>query len=425
MSRRRAQRSPQRTFIDLFAGCGGLSLGFMRAGWRGLFAVERDPRAFETLRANLIQGHPPHRFDWPTWLPTQPYEIGDFNSFFWRRMREMRGSVDLLAAGPPCQGFSFAGLRKKGDPRNRLFERFFATVKMVQPKYLLLENVSGINVPLGAKAYEANGSRGRPPKAYSHKIRDQLYNRLGYKVVGREIRADEAGVAQWRPRFFIIGVRQDLEPEIDPFEMIEEVRPAFLASKGLRVGETVTVGEAISDLETQGKRREDYPDPPWGFERIVYQGPETAYQRLLHDKMNGATPNGLRLPNHREATVERFRQIIETCRPGVSLSKEDKQRLGGIKKHTLVLLDRNAPSHTLTTLPDDYVHYCEPRVLTVREMARLQSFPDWWEFRGKYTTGGPSRTHEAPRYSQVGNAVAPFVAEIIGLGMARLADHLG
>jgi DNA (cytosine-5)-methyltransferase 1 len=79
-----------------------------------------------------------------------------------------------------------------------------------------------------------------------------------------------------------------------------------------------------------------------------------------------------------------------------------------------VPLDGAKPSHTLTTLPDDLLHYSEPRILTVRELARLQSFPDWFEFRGKYTTGGKRRRHECPRYTQVGNAVPPLVAQALG-----------
>jgi DNA (cytosine-5)-methyltransferase 1 len=86
----------------------------------------------------------------------------------------------------------------------------------------------------------------------------------------------------------------------------------------------------------------------------------------------------------------------------------------GLKKHTVVILDAAQPSHTITTLPDDLLHYKEPRILTVRENARLQSFPDWFAFEGKYTTGAELRTKEAPRYTQVGNAVAPFVSEFLG-----------
>jgi DNA (cytosine-5)-methyltransferase 1 len=95
-----------------------------------------------------------------------------------------------------------------------------------------------------------------------------------------------------------------------------------------------------------------------------------------------------------------------------------------MKKHSFVILHPRQPSHTLTTLPDDILHYSENRILTVREFARLQSFPDWFAFQGNYTTGGKRRTHECPRYTQVGNAVAPFLAEVLGMALAELKNIL-
>src|SRR5258706_540076 len=111
----------------------------------------------------------------------------------------------------------------------------------------------------------------------------------------------------------------------------------------------------------------------------------------------------------------------------VELSKLDRERLGLSKHRTFPMApDKLAP--TVTTLPDDVLHYSEPRILTVRESARLQSFPDWFKFRGKYTTGGDRRKKECPRYTQVGNAVPPLLAQAIGTGIARalaLADESG
>src|SRR5205823_5765211 len=120
---------------------------------------------------------------------------------------------------------------------------------------------------------------------------------------------------------------------------------------------------------------------------------------------------------------ERFRQIISSCRHGVQLSAADRERFG-LKKHCVVPLHAGKPSHTLTTLPDDFLHYSEPRILTVREYARLQSFPDWYDFRGKYTTGGDRRLRECPRYTQAGNAVPPFLAEILGILISDLKQRL-
>ena len=125
--------------------------------------------------------------------------------------------------------------------------------------------------------------------------------------------------------------------------------------------------------------------------------------------MNGEAPNSLRLVNHRPPTIARFKIIQQQYRRGIHLSEAERTELG-IKKHTVMVLDDESPSFTITTLPDDNIHYSEPRILTVRENARLQSFPDWFAFKGKYTTGGKVRVHQVPRYTQVGNAVPPVIA---------------
>jgi DNA (cytosine-5)-methyltransferase 1 len=100
----------------------------------------------------------------------------------------------------------------------------------------------------------------------------------------------------------------------------------------------------------------------------------------------------------------------------VNLSDDDRMLLGMLKRRT-VPMSPTQPAPTLTTLPDDILHYCDPRILTVRECARLQSFPDWFGFKGKYTTGGDRRRFDCPRYTQVGNAVPPLLARAIGIGI--------
>lgn len=421
-----AEPKPAGTFIDLFAGCGGLSLGLMQAGWRGLFAVEKDRHAWETLSSNLVaQEVPTYAYDWPNWLPKEPIEIGSFNQRYHRRLRELRGSVDLIAGGPPCQGFSFSGRRKKDDERNHLFERYIKAVELVQPRFLLLENVKGIAIAHGKKQRAAKPTRGRRPTPFAERIRNRL-EKLGYQVVPGIVKAADVGVPQLRPRYIIVGIRQDLAEEggttPDPFALLESLRESFLAGKGLPVDRPISVGEALSDLEVTGRKRVECVDSP-GFEQIQYERPLTDYQRLLHGSMNGTSPNSLRLARHRPATLERFERMLAVSRRGVSLSKEERQELG-LKKHTVVVLDAEKPSHTLTTLPDDFLHYSEPRILTVRECARLQSFPDWFEFKGKYTTGADMRTKEAPRYTQVGNAVPPFLGEILGRALSELQQVL-
>jgi len=133
--------------------------------------------------------------------------------------------------------------------------------------------------------------------------------------------------------------------------------------------------------------------------------------------------NSLRLVNHRPETIEKFKNILNICRKGVQLTQDDRARFD-IRKKSIVPLAPDQPSHTLTTLPDDFLHYAEPRIHTVREHARLQSFPDWFNFLGKYTTGGNRRSKECPRYTQVGNAVPPFMAEAIGSALLLILNSI-
>src|SRR5688572_6527203 len=132
-------------FADVFAGCGGLSLGLLNAGWRGLFAIEKNPHAFATLKKNLIDGDQAS-FDWPLWLPKTPHDIDSALHKYKRELLSLRGTLDLLVGGPPCQGFSSAGRRDPNDPRNSLFKRYLKLVSYLQPKMLLIENVQGISL---------------------------------------------------------------------------------------------------------------------------------------------------------------------------------------------------------------------------------------------------------------------------------------
>jgi DNA (cytosine-5)-methyltransferase 1 len=411
----------QPTFIDLFSGCGGLSLGLMMAGWRGLFAIEKNPEAFKTLRNNLIDenGHNAGcpRFTWPEWLEVGPHEVAAFIRKQRRYLESIRGKVHLVAGGPPCQGFSFAGRRSLNDPRNELFRQHLRIVDILKPELVLMENVQGINTAFRTGKKRNGEKRGRPRKSYASRIFGML-GEHGYDVQQHVVRAVDFGVPQFRPRYFTLGVRQGLlttEADLNLKKELYHSREDFLERRGLPSNTPDTVLEAISDLTTFGKRLvtcTDEESPP-GFMEIVYEGPLTSYQGLMHKGMNGQVPNSLRLVNHRPETIARFKKILETCRKGVQLSDEDRARLG-IKKTTIAPLSPNQPSRTLTTLPDDLLHYAEPRIHTVREYARLQSFPDWFEFRGNYTTGGDRRARECPRYTQVGNAVPPLLAEAMG-----------
>ena len=128
--------------IELFAGCGGLALGMHRAGWEGLFAVERDPMAFETLETNLVDAKAPFRAfaQWPNWMPRQSTDLVALldDKDFCDHLRGLRGTVDLIAGGPPCQGFSVGGKRDGEDERNSLVYRMLDFVELVQPRAVLM-----------------------------------------------------------------------------------------------------------------------------------------------------------------------------------------------------------------------------------------------------------------------------------------------
>ncbi|MFB9136364.1 DNA cytosine methyltransferase [Vibrio olivae] len=398
------------TYIDLFSGCGGLSLGLGNAGWKGLFAVEKDPMAFSTFKHNLIDGKYAH-FDWPQWLPREATTIQNLLEKYPEQLAALEGNVDLIAGGPPCQGFSLAGRRNAKDPRNKLSDEYIKMVEIVSPKYLLLENVRGFNASFKAP----EGKKARKP--HSMIVKGKL-EKLGYKVFTGFLCSADFGVPQKRTRFIMIGVKKELIDDafLNPFELIAENRRDFLISKNLPL-RPVKVSDAIGDLhvEKNGVIYHSGSDKT-GFKQIDYKVPLklSKYLKVMRKGSGCSKPNSLRLARHKPSTIEKFLNIQRICKPGISLSNEMRLEIG-TKKQAITVLSASEPSKTLTTLPDDLLHYSEPRILTVREMARIQSFPDNFDILGKYTTGGERRTQECPRYTQIGNAVPPFLGEALGL----------
>ena len=116
-------------FVDAFAGCGGLSLGLKRAGWKGLFAIEKDPFAFDTLSTNFPSGDGPFSYDWPSNIERRAWDIHELLAERREALVSLAGKVDMLVGGPPCQGFSHAGRRRADDPRNKLFETYLELVE--------------------------------------------------------------------------------------------------------------------------------------------------------------------------------------------------------------------------------------------------------------------------------------------------------
>lgn len=406
-------KNTQPTFIDVFAGCGGLSLGLMNAGWRGLFAIERDAFAFDTLTHNLSNPRKQVGMKWPPWLPKKPISIEDFVIGYHDEIRKMQGKVDLLAGGPPCQGFSTYGRRRHDDPRNQMFRHYVSLVQLLKPRAILIENVRGIMVTFSKKRLKSG--KEQLGVAYSELIREALEG--DYHIQTAIVRAKDFGVPQIRPRFIVFGLRREedfeaVNPEFEPFDRLEQIRIGFLSRKGLPTDRAVNAKEALSDLKRVSCRLHAC-DESRGYMQGSFGIQESSYQQLMHGSLNGQKADSHRFAKHQPSTVKRFTWLLDNCERGKKLRTEDMGTYA-TKKHSTCILCPDSPSHTVTTLPDDLLHYSQPRILTVREMARLQSFPDWFEFKGKYTTGGHLRTKQCPRYTQVGNAVPPLMAEALG-----------
>jgi DNA (cytosine-5)-methyltransferase 1 len=413
-------------FVDLFSGCGGLSLGLSMAGLEGQFAVERDAMAFETFSANFLSERtlPIAKFAWPDWLQKRAWPIDDLLAQHSGQLKALEGCVEVLAGGPPCQGFSFAGRRNEADPRNQLFEKYVEVVKAIKPSALVLENVPGMKVAHSKKNASGSGRDGSA-QSYYEKLKRSLED-IGYQVHGELVNAAQFGVPQKRNRLIVIGLRKGIAAALDGgvmqvFTLLESIRVAQLKELGLP--NSVPVCEALSDLTTKWHSRKPCVDPysPKGFEEIEYDEPSSKYQKLMHKGCRMGAMDSMRLARHRDEVRERFARILMECPRGVRMNDANREKYS-TKKHRIYPMDPWEPAPTITTLPDDVLHYSEPRILTVRESARLQSFPDWFQFRGKFTTGGDRRTKECPRYTQVGNAVPPLLARAIGLTIRAVLD---
>lgn len=400
------------TFIDAFAGCGGLSLGLKRAGWRGLFAIEKDAFAFDTLNTNFPLSAGALSYDWPELIERKAWDIQELIDTRKEALEQLAGRVDLIAGGPPCQGFSHAGRRRADDPRNRLFEAYLRLVAIVKPRLVLIENVRGFT----SDFQTADGA--------IENFAETLQARLGkdYSTSSRMLKASDLGVPQARPRFFLVGIRRDLGDDGQLGRFFDRLlcdSKVFLQARGL--DKVTTAREAISDLEVSFAGKLACGECK-GFEAIGYKGARTPFQKAMRDGHEGP-PSDTRLARHRPDIAARFASIITACREegrlNVTISAETR-KAHGLRKMAIRVLDPLAPAPTITSLPDDLLHYSEPRTLSVRENARLQTFPDWFRFKGKYTTGGTLRTREVPRFTQVANAVPPLLAEQLGLGLLSL-----
>ena len=404
------------TYIDLFAGCGGLSLGLNQSGWKSLFAIEKSPFAFSTLKHNLIDGL--NHFNWPDWLEQKEHDIDEILRNHINELKAIKGKVDLVAGGPPCQGFSSAGKRIEKDQRNELIHSYIKFIRVVQPKVIFFENVKGFTY-----RFKKNKTKGIK---YSELVEKALKrsgkNFTGYDVYGELVNFSDYGIPQKRTRFILVGIRKDIEiskkySPSDFFNSIIENKADFLINKG--IGLSQTLEDAISDL-LFSNGAVDSPDTK-GFMSAHYGKPESSFQTVLRKGVNETIPDSHRFTNHGKETIDTFKLLLSKAPRGKKLEGELKKKFN-LKKRGITVLDSQDHAPTLTSHPDDYVHYSEPRILTVREYARIQSFPDWFLFKEKYTTGGKLRRVEVPRYTQIGNAIPPLFGEQVGLALKNIVN---
>ena len=356
-------------YIDLFAGCGGLSLGLQKAGWTGLFAVEKNEDAFSTLRQNLIINR--KHFQWPDWLPQTNLDINELLMNYEEELMKLRGQVQLLVGGPPCQGFSMAGKRTGNDVRNRLYNSYIKFVEIIEPEMLFFENVHGFTVGFNRK-YKGKITKGEP---YSQKLIKKL-KKLGYDVGHDVILMSDYGVPQKRKRFILFATKKGKAKIF--FDKLYQKKDTFLLNKGIHI--PVTVSEAIGDLERRHGEVQSIDSPK--FMNGLYGEVSSAYQALMRTEIDvDVVPDSHRFAKPKQDTIELFERLMEVSDDSIRITPK-MGLVDGLKKRGVTPLKRDCVCSTLTSIPDDFIHYSEPRIMTVRESARIQSFPDdyvFWE----------------------------------------------
>lgn len=336
--------------LDLFCGAGGLSLGFERNNFEVELAIDNALYAIKTYNNNRKK------------KIAKQIDIKSITPEFF----DYIGEIDGIIGGPPCQGFSTAGQRIVDDERNELYRDYFKILAHVQPNFFLIENVKGILT-------FAKGA-----------IIKDIYRRaddLGYKLYHQILSAECYGVPQIRKRVFFVGFKKDLIH--GDFKFPEDN------------GNRISVIDAIGDLPSLDK----------GEDNTKYNmSPKSEYQKYIRG-------NSTEIHNHLQSNhTNAVKDAISLVPEGGSIKDIPEEQRGGRNYHALLRrMDRNKPSLCIDTGHRTYFHYEEKRVPSVRENARLQSFPD------NYVFFGPKQE----QYRQVGNAVPPLLAEAISKEIER------
>ncbi len=368
-----------RLLVDLFAGAGGLSEGLKQAGFTPVLGLDFDKHAIGTYAANN---------------PSAVAVCKDVKDLSRDEILEAASGreIDLIAGGPSCQGFSTHGKRLEDDPRNFLFREFVRIVREVQPKFFVMENVRGM-LTYGRGAFRRDI--------------ENAFRRAGYRVTSGVVCAADFGVPQLRHRILFVGTRLDVEPTLPaPTHSAENDAELFPLQRH------VSVEEAIGDLPRMNGMFErdewEYAMPPQSdFQRYVRKALDLNSVVTLH-QANGLSPQAREIA----ALVQQGQGLRSVP---VSQLPERFRRMrtistGELRKDCTTLyhrLDPHRPSYTITTYfrniaSGPFLHPWENRSLSIREAARLQSFPDKYRFVGA----------SIPR--QIGNAVPVLMARAIG-----------
>lgn len=352
--------------IDLFCGAGGLSLGFQQAGFNIIVGVDNEPAALETFEYN-------HKGSVGLNADLSRQETFDL-------ILKTAGDkkIDVIIAGPPCQGFSLTGPRNFDDPRNKLYLAVIEMVKQYQPKGFIIENVPGMAT------------------MYNGQVKDEVLRRfdaMGYNIACKILKACDYGVPQMRKRLVFMGVRKDIgKPHFpEPLFGPETDRPYR------------TCRDAISDLPTR--------ETELGENEDSYNGPAiTEYQQLMRGDCSV-------LFNHVATNHKQFVKEIIALVPEGGNYKDLPEGVGESRKFHMAWtrLNGNAPARTVDTGHRNLFHYELNRVPTVRESARIQSFPDNFVFKG-------TRTKQD---RQVGNAVPPLLGQALAEELLKIIEKEG
>ncbi|MFL2940213.1 MAG: DNA cytosine methyltransferase [Candidatus Poseidoniales archaeon] len=428
--------------IDLFAGCGGLSLGLESAGFRPVMFSELDKDTRESFKSNVS-----HSSDLIEIGNVK--ELTDNNSKLLRHhLKNLKSKkineIDLVCGGPPCQAYSGIGHRrsyntdKKNQPIAKLYEDMANIITVVNPKLFLFENVRGL---LNSR-WTKEGDKGE----IFEDVVKTFSSIKGYKIGWNLLHAKNYGVPQNRPRIFLVGVRKDLDFFTN--YRLERTGQQSLTSRKYPSEKTPeSLGRALEWGLLPKKKQLSHLDivDVWGdlLDKYYVNGEKTDkynhsisndFQRAMRTKIDGKLmKKGSKLTEHEYSKhsphiIEKFSYIITNQ----IFSKEDLPPKFKTNKFAQRLLperwNKEGPSITATSLPDDFIHYSQPRTPTVREWARLQTFPDWTKFHGKRTTGGIRRAgdptsgifdREVPKYTQIGNAVPVNLAKEIGYHLIK------